>query len=44
MVTKRRCAFRFPTGEVCRMPPLKGEEFAGRIHRIMPRKRRKPDV
>ena len=27
MVTKRRCAFRFPTGEVCRMPPLKGEEL-----------------
>src|SRR5208283_3031680 len=27
MVTKRRCAFRFPTGEPCRMPPLKGEEL-----------------
>ena len=27
MVTKRRCAFRFPSGEACRMPPLKGEEF-----------------
>jgi len=31
MVTSRQCAFRFPTGEPCRAPPLRDGEFC-RMH------------